>query len=594
MSIIVLFSLSFLYLYVTISSAYSTYPLIGHDFSYFIPRLLDVQLFLRQSGLDIQWYSPNFAGGLPAYPNPQHTQFTVTQFFTFFFNPLIASWISFSIYFFIGVWSMYYLLNRVLKLPSWTSVFGAVFFNMNGFVFSHAVVGHITYQGFHLLPLMALAVLQPALKPFQKGLILAILIWLNIQMGGFYTLVFLFISLLISIPMILLFTDKIKVERFHHLLFWFAGFTLLLSGSKLNAILSFMRFFPRQKYDLLVSSGWSAFKSLFMQYFGTTILLPFYYLPQGFDASYFVAQVQKIAEHSYGIWEFDMALPLTVLVGILLSILYFKDKAAQFKKDILKKPNIILLSVLLFGLWLGLELRLTNGLIYPFLKTLPILSSLRVNSRFGAIFIFPLVLLSVGGFSLLEQTANIKIKRIVYFFSFLFVLCSMWVYKTLPASIYFFEFDASQVEMSYQRINEGLQPEINTVADVDDFETFLTNSSNRVAYEPLFNLENGEFAPLVKIGPIASVKNGYFNMTNPASLVFPEENKLVLFERISSTDKENLIAFINHRQPTWKRPILQITLDWLMGLTWLGILMYALWLIYRKTNQLINKRSINF
>ena len=43
------------------------YPLVGHDFSYFIPRLVDTDLYVRINGLAIQWYTPSFGGGLPAF-----------------------------------------------------------------------------------------------------------------------------------------------------------------------------------------------------------------------------------------------------------------------------------------------------------------------------------------------------------------------------------------------------------------------------------------------------------------------------------------------------------------------------------------------
>src|SRR5262245_38266301 len=63
------------------------YPMVGHDFSYFIPRLIDTHLHYRINGLAIQWYTPSFGGGLPAYANPQHIQFSLPQFLLFVFNP---------------------------------------------------------------------------------------------------------------------------------------------------------------------------------------------------------------------------------------------------------------------------------------------------------------------------------------------------------------------------------------------------------------------------------------------------------------------------------------------------------------------------
>ena len=56
--------------------------------------------------------------------------------------------------------------------------------------------------------------------------------------------------------------------------------------------------------------------------------------------------------------------------------------------------------------------------------------------------------------------------------------------------------------------------------------------------------------------------NGYFNMTNPASMVFHRENDLQLFERVKIDDEENLKRFIERGQPRWKLPVIQVILNW--------------------------------
>ena len=66
------------------------YPMIGHDFRYFIPRLLDTLLHVRINGWSIQWYTPTFGAGLPAYPNPQHLQYSIVQLMTLIVDPWIA------------------------------------------------------------------------------------------------------------------------------------------------------------------------------------------------------------------------------------------------------------------------------------------------------------------------------------------------------------------------------------------------------------------------------------------------------------------------------------------------------------------------
>src|SRR5215216_7213206 len=66
------------------------YPLVGHDYRYFIPRLIDTNLHIQRNGLSIQWYTPSFGGGLPAFPNPQHLEYSLVQALTFLVNPWLA------------------------------------------------------------------------------------------------------------------------------------------------------------------------------------------------------------------------------------------------------------------------------------------------------------------------------------------------------------------------------------------------------------------------------------------------------------------------------------------------------------------------
>jgi hypothetical protein len=70
-----------------------------------------------------------------------------------------------------------------------------------------------------------------------------------------------------------------------------------------------------------------------------------------------------------------------------------------------------------------------------------------------------------------------------------------------------------------------------------------------------------------------------FNFTNPASLVFPEENHLTKFDRIALSDEHNFQKFINYEPPAWKLSNLQyranaVSLITACGMT--GTLLYYL------------------
>ncbi len=45
------------------------------------------------------------------------------------------------------------------------------------------------------------------------------------------------------------------------------------------------------------------------------------------------------------------------------------------------------------------------------------------------------------------------------------------------------------------------------------------------------------------------------------------------FERIKVGDEENLALFLEHKAPKWKIPVYQQVVDWISGLTLLGVLL---------------------
>ncbi len=110
------------------------YPEVGHDFRYFIPMMLDTYLHYRVNGLRIQWYTPSFGGGLPAYPNPQQIQFSLPQALTFLTTPWNATLISTVVFAMAGYFAMYYFLSHTLSLTRQASILGGLFFTLNGFL----------------------------------------------------------------------------------------------------------------------------------------------------------------------------------------------------------------------------------------------------------------------------------------------------------------------------------------------------------------------------------------------------------------------------------------------------------------------------
>jgi hypothetical protein len=104
---------------------------------------------------------------------------------------------------------------------------------------------------------------------------------------------------------------------------------------------------------------------------------------------------------------------------------------------------------------------------------------------------------------------------------------------------------------------------VETIENIDGRQGFAPTASSIRAYEPIFGYLLEQFKPQIKPGEILHLEDGYFNMTNPASLVYPEINQTFPFERIKESDRQNLEVFLNRGQPVWSMPLTQKLLNWI-------------------------------
>jgi len=63
-------------------------------------------------------------------------------------------------------------------------------------------------------------------------------------------------------------------------------------------------------------------------------------------------------------------------------------------------------------------------------------------------------------------------------------------------------------------------------------------------------------------GSIWQVNAGRYNLTNPASLVFPSENRLEPFELFTEGQGDELRRFTEHRRVNFAVPLAQLVANW--------------------------------
>jgi len=230
----------------------------------------------------------------------------------------------------------------------------------------------------------------------------------------------------------------------------------------------------------------------------------------------------------------------------------------------------VLAAWTLFAFWLTTEFRLAEGLVYPTIRTLPILRSLHVNFRFASAYIFPLAVFSALAFDRFQGKIQPRLQTAAFASLVLISVLPLANYFVIPTKMYNFTYNVGNSQTLYSRILSGERFPVEQNADgVDGVTATLSHSSDLYPYEAIFGYFLEDFNPQTKVGSIWIEENGYFNMTNPSGMVYPTENNAVPFERIKTSDRNNLEVFANRHQPDWERPLVQKILD---GLMWVSLI----------------------
>ena len=545
------------------------YPMVGHDYRLAFPQMLDSLLHFRINGLSIQWYTPTFGGGLPAFSNPNYYQFSLLTLFALLVQPLQAVMITTSIYIGMGLAASYYLFSRVLKLHWTASILGAVFFSANGFIMQRVAVGHLGYQTFPVIAILMVALLDSSLSWSIAGILFALVVIMVIHQAGYYLLVVFVFSLLMTIPILYIYKpNSFSWKRLFLGALFGGGLALVMSASKLAAVFAFMRFFPRQVADYYPTTGF--LKGLFgiaLQLFGTMNLAPLLKLAGSHPAllpNYMIA----VTGAQYGYWEFDMSMSPVVFGIVIIGIYSFLRKPKKYPNLFAVNKKWIAWILLIFFIWLTIEFTLAKGFMYPLLQKLPLLSSLHVNPRFAAAFLFPLALSAAVIYNGWAAKWSGRKSVLLFLAVNLLTLIPLSTYFMIKTDLQNRSYDVTKSQEIYSLIRSGDNLTITgIVSDVGNTDALLLHQSNLQPYEPIFGYQLESFHPEIVPGSIWDISDGYYNMTNPSGYVFPELNGTRPFERIPVSEKDKLEAFASHKQPGWRIPLYQQILDWFSGLT---------------------------
>ena len=527
------------------------YPMVGHDYRYFVPRLIDTDLHLRVNGPWIQWYTPSFGAGLPAFPNPQHLQYSIVQALTFFIDPWNAILLAAALVNLLGFACFYRFARSQLDLAPASATLGAIFFIGNGFSIERLIVGHV---GFHLFPLAVLilwALVDRRGSDLMRGAIAGLAIAVTMYHAGFFLLIVLALTVALCLPLVeILRAGTIDLRRVFRASSVAIVLGALISAPKIAAAMLLMRQFPRQVGDEPAGSILQGLAGLAAQLAGVATLTPLLAIAN-IDVARVYGVFLRFIDGDFGIWEVDAG--VSPVLFVCLAIGGWSAFAAWRSGDTPRpgrSQRIALVCLAIVG-WIVVESALARGLIYPWLKALPVFSALHVNPRLAGAFVLPLAILAASLIDrVLERPGRQSLALALIVASWLAPLS----YFALPSRLHFRNFDVSQSLADHAAVRQGERFAIDKLAAVTDANAFSMRASSLLPYDPLLGYANELFTPQAHAGDARTAADGYWNMTNPASLVFAEVNGLRAFERIRESDRDGLEAFLARRQPEWPRP----------------------------------------
>ena len=527
------------------------YPIVGDDFRYFIPRLIDTDLHLRVNGLAVQWYTPSFGTGLPAFPNPQHLQYSLPQALTLLVDPWTALLVTTAVVSLAGFAAFYAFLRAELALSVVPSTLGAMFFIGNGFYIEHLVVGHVGFQLYPVGAVLLACLLGRGTPVVVAAAIVAVTSAAVMYHAGPYLAILLALSLAATTPVVyLLKQEALGFRRAVIVAAFGSAWAAAIVAPKIFAIAALMRQFPREISDVFDVSGLSALAGVMMQLLGVMTFAPPMVLA-GLDLTLFATALTRLtgASPRVGIWELDVALS-PVLIALLGVAVLRPSRFGMFASR-WRRERWIAFTVLCVIVWVLLEATLGRGLLYPLIKQLPILRSLHVNHRVPAAAVMPL---AIVGAWIAERLADGRRGHRVLMAAVVVAACAPAAYLLVPPQLQVRQFDLTQSLADYQRVRAGERFPVQVIADVPDAVTFSNNASSYRPYEGIFGYALETFAPSARPGPTSSTVDSAFNMTHPASLVFPTINQLRPFDRIPAKDAANFDRFVTRKQPQWELP----------------------------------------
>lgn len=541
----VVFLLAFLGVFFFLQNA--SLPMVGDDYRLNFSRLIAGKWHFVRQGIMPLRYTPHFCGGIPQYGYPQDTFYSLPQFLFFFTNDIwMAVQVSALVLMVIGYAGWWLLGTRVLHLTSPWAHLLALVMSASGHYLVHLLAGHMTFQSMALLGWVLFLLFEPRKERWQalltRSALFGAVIAYMLYSGGILILMPIALLILLLVPFFIVFERP--TISFLRAFSWRAlscgATSLVLCASKIVAVLSFIRFFPRLVPFTPVhadsGSWWYLLGSLWA-------------IPQ--VPSLFKGAAWGLEEHS------NFVSPITI-VGLAAATVLLWCRCSVIRAHPLRSAAIagyVLLLVLLFE-----DFAAGEGMLIELFHRLPVFSSLHVSTRFLFVCAVFIVLVSIRSLAVFVQESLPRWESTILIFSSLVTVAAVPIaylplYKALPLKL-----PLPFVQEILQTYNLS-RPVRQVAFENTEVVNPLLGATSLMCYVALHPFGTDPSFPLLYEGEVSEERSGFFNLRNPACFQYPRENHCKPGDLIAVSDRENFERFVQGEPTTWRISLAQRIAD---------------------------------
>ncbi len=515
---------------------------LNGDYILSVPAAVFGKIWFLKNGLfEIPHFNAATCCGIPFYADPQSAYYSLQQFLFIIFDVDLAIRILFLVLSIIAFLGTYILTRFCFRFEKYNSLLCASLFLFNGFFVYRFLWGHLTYCYYVFVPLYCFFIIQSSL--FKNSILkilffsISTLIIANFFHSGVAPIMPIIILSIISVIVIYLFNYKNYGVIKYTILSFLIG--ILISLSKIVSSLYFLKQYPRIVEGIYLNNIGDFIYVFFTSFF----LYPHTsYFHRNNLNNFFMATV-----------DLDFSISLVPLVILIIFIFHFKK--------FINKKNYNLWIVLLIALSVPIFFNVNIFNSKNIVSSIPIFRSFWINTRWMAVYIFPIILF-VG-----IVVNNLKFKK-----KFILLLIFLIVFQTViyhkirnflgtnyfvNGSVYSILMINEYSENLNKKIKDVKIEKVKMFSDFTENEAFINNTSNYYCYSPIFGyrLEHLPFNDIKNFQePQKDLKNYLFN---PACFLYPDDNFCKPGDLFKTNEELNLYKFINYNNYSFNIPLYQ-------------------------------------